>query len=98
MSRGTPKPAHAISMLPRHTSGISFGPDGFHVHQTLLHGGSSMEPGSEPGTLRSQNRDVTIRPRRSTARRKAAIGRIQLYRLCRIHGFRNQTDLSIIAS
>ncbi|GBM33573.1 hypothetical protein AVEN_197323-1 [Araneus ventricosus] len=31
-----------------------FGPDGFNVHQILLHGGSSLESGFESGTLRPE--------------------------------------------
>ncbi|GBM71119.1 hypothetical protein AVEN_173870-1 [Araneus ventricosus] len=41
----------SFSKLPRQTSEIAFGRNGFHVHQTRLHSGSSMESGLEPGPL-----------------------------------------------
>ncbi|GBM34476.1 hypothetical protein AVEN_106715-1 [Araneus ventricosus] len=47
-----------------HTSGGTFGPDRLKVHQTLLHGGSSVESGFEPGTFRPQGRDLTTWPLR----------------------------------
>ncbi|GBM96603.1 hypothetical protein AVEN_31039-1 [Araneus ventricosus] len=42
----------AFSKLPRHTSGRTFGPDGFNVHQASLHGGSLVKSGFESETLR----------------------------------------------
>ncbi|GBM87928.1 hypothetical protein AVEN_186028-1 [Araneus ventricosus] len=53
-----------LSKLLHHTSGRTSGPYGFNVHQTSIHGGSSMESGFEPRILRSCGRDLTIRPPR----------------------------------
>ncbi|GBN17004.1 hypothetical protein AVEN_46664-1 [Araneus ventricosus] len=48
-----------LSKPPHHTSGRTFVPGGFNVHQTRLHEGSSVEPGFEPGALRPRGRDLT---------------------------------------
>ncbi|GBO02329.1 hypothetical protein AVEN_113321-1, partial [Araneus ventricosus] len=40
LTRTTPEPAPP-SKLPRHDSGRTFGPEGFNVHQTSLHGYSA---------------------------------------------------------
>ncbi|GBM42958.1 hypothetical protein AVEN_140834-1 [Araneus ventricosus] len=53
---------HNLSKLPHHTSGRTFGPDGFSMHQARIHGGSSRESGLAPETLRPLNRDSTTRP------------------------------------
>ncbi|GBM73618.1 hypothetical protein AVEN_45019-1 [Araneus ventricosus] len=42
----------SLSKLPHRTNGTTFGSAEFNVHQTRLHGGSSVEKGFVPGTLR----------------------------------------------
>ncbi|GBL77301.1 hypothetical protein AVEN_41744-1 [Araneus ventricosus] len=53
---------HSLSKLPYHTSGRTFGPDGFSVIQARLRGGSSVEWGFEPGALRARGWVLTTRP------------------------------------
>ncbi|GBM23965.1 hypothetical protein AVEN_198198-1 [Araneus ventricosus] len=58
MTRATPELA-PLFKLPHHTSGRTFGPYGFSVHQTCLHGSSSVESNLEPS-----GRDFITRPPR----------------------------------
>ncbi|GBM79195.1 hypothetical protein AVEN_196555-1 [Araneus ventricosus] len=53
-----------FSELPHHTSGRTFGPDGFNEHQTSLHSVLLVESGFEPGTLRLQSQYLITRPPR----------------------------------
>ncbi|GBN84232.1 hypothetical protein AVEN_172040-1 [Araneus ventricosus] len=62
-ARTTPKPAPSCPRFCQ-TSGRTFGPDGFSVHQARLYGGSSMEQGLELGALRYRSRYFTTRSSR----------------------------------
>ncbi|GBN04773.1 hypothetical protein AVEN_167845-1 [Araneus ventricosus] len=77
MTRTTPELA-PLSKLPNHTSGRTFGPDGFSVHQTHLHDSSSGESGFETGTFRHRGRDITTRPRKSDENRRGVIGSLEI--------------------
>ncbi|GBN03466.1 hypothetical protein AVEN_141153-1 [Araneus ventricosus] len=44
----------SVWVFLHHTSGRAFGRDGFNVHQARLHGGSSVESGFKPVTLRPE--------------------------------------------
>ncbi|GBL78841.1 hypothetical protein AVEN_48834-1 [Araneus ventricosus] len=55
---------HSLSKLPHHTNEAAFDLDGFSLHQTRLHCGSSEESGFELRTLLSRSRNLTTRPPR----------------------------------
>ncbi|GBM43695.1 hypothetical protein AVEN_26562-1 [Araneus ventricosus] len=64
MTRTTSEMAPSLQTSTPHQWEIIFFPDGFNVHQTRLHGCSSVESGFESGTLRPRDRDLTTGPPR----------------------------------
>ncbi|GBM16295.1 hypothetical protein AVEN_194038-1 [Araneus ventricosus] len=49
-------------MIPLHTNGATFSPDGDGMHRGRSRGCSWMGSGFEPGILRLRGRDLTTRP------------------------------------